>query len=339
MLTYYVMGAKMMGADVDGEMRSDEYFFQIDGPKSLEILEDACQCDLHDIAFARNKTVECCGTPMTVHRLGMSGCLAYEVHGSTEHFDTIYAKLRESVEKFGGRPQGISAYGIVNHTPGGYPNQMQHYIYAVFESEDENWLGFAKQYCMVMPPYGSAAAEDWSPFYVTPYEIGWGNLVSLKKEADFPGKVALAAIKEGKHRVCVTLEWDADDCADVFRSQIDGSEQPYDPQMLYPTSLCDSENGSGAGLTRGDKVMAGDECVGIAVGRTFAYYERRMISLAWVNQDMAAEGTKLEVSWCSAKYPREKRIKATVARFPYYDGDLRNETCDVMEMVPERPYL
>jgi hypothetical protein len=31
--------------------------------------------------------------------------------------------------------------------------------------------------------------------------------------------------------------------------------------------------------------------------------------------------------------------KATVARFPYYDGDLRNETFDVMKVVPERPYL
>ncbi len=332
-LQYYVEKAKAEGLDVDGQYRTDEYFFQIDGPKSLEILEDACQCDLHDIKFARNKTVQCCGTPMTVHRLGMSGCLAYEVHGSTDNFDVVYSKLRETVEKYGGRPQGVASYGIVNHTPGGYPNQLQHYCYAFFEGSDTDFQEFAKKYCIIFPTYGSAW-KDQEAYYVTPYEIGWGNLVKFDK-CDYQGKQALEAAKDAEHRVCVTLEWNAEDCADVFMSQISGTDvEPYDNQILYPSVLTDSENG--AMRVRGDYVMDGDKVVGLASGRTFAYYERRMISLAWVQPQYAAEGTELAVDWSSEKFPHKKMIRVKVAKFPYFDGEWRNETCDVDKMVPKR---
>ena len=44
---------KTSGMDVEGEdITGREYFIQIAGEKSLEILEEACQCDLHDIEFA-----------------------------------------------------------------------------------------------------------------------------------------------------------------------------------------------------------------------------------------------------------------------------------------------
>ena len=36
-------------------MTEKEYFIQIAGEKSLEILEDAFQSDLHDIKFARHQ--------------------------------------------------------------------------------------------------------------------------------------------------------------------------------------------------------------------------------------------------------------------------------------------
>ena len=118
---YYVMAS---GMDVQGEYVNDEYFFQIDGPKSLEILEKACQCDLHDIKFARNKKVKINGTDMLVHRLGMSGALAYEVHGKAKDAEVAYTRIREVLEEFGGKLQGFMNYPIINHTVGGYPNRF-----------------------------------------------------------------------------------------------------------------------------------------------------------------------------------------------------------------------
>ena len=50
---------------------------------------------------------------------------------------------------------------------------------------------------------------------------------------EFTGKAALAEIAENPPRTVVTLEWDADDIADVYRSQFRGlDEEPCMPLDL-----------------------------------------------------------------------------------------------------------
>lgn len=319
-LQYYVMTS---GLEVQGEYVQDEYFFQIDGPKSLEILEEATHTDLHDIKFAKNKKVQICGTEMTVHRLGMSGCLAYEVHGKAENGEMVYTKIREVLEAHGGKPQGIGSYGIINHTTAGYPNQMQHYIYPYGEGDPE--LGKFMERCSIpLTPYGSNSqyAEDYS---VYPYDIGWGYLVNFNH--DFIGKEALLNIKENQPRKVVTLEWNADDVAEVFASNFRGKDvEPYDP--IDPPTDGDMIKM----LLRGDQVLKDGVKIGMAVGRTWAYYERRMISLAYIKPEYTQEGTEVSVLWGDVGHP-QKEIRAKVAQFPYYNEEYRNETFDV-EKIP-----
>ena len=316
------------GLDVQGEYVDDEYFYQIDGPKSLEILEEACECNLHDIKFAKNKTVTCCGHEMTVHRLGMSGALAYEVHGSADTAEEVYCKLLEVTKKYGGMPLGSYNYSILNHTPGGYPNQLQHYPYALLTS-GEQLADFAKKYCMLFPLRGSAMND---PLYceVTPYDVGWGNRINFNH--DFMGKEALMKIKEERNfKKAVTLEWNTEDVGDVFMSQFRGQdEEPYD--QIDCISALDSYETFGIHC---DYVEKDGEKIGFASGRTYAFYERRMISLAFIDPKYAEEGTEVEVIWGEPGH-RVKRIRATVARFPYYNGEYRNETCDVDALIPKR---
>ena len=320
-LQYYV---ETSGLDVKGEYCPDEYFFQIDGPKSLEILEKACQCDLHDIKFAQNKKVSICGTEMVVHRLGMSGALAYEVHGAAKDAEIAYTRIREVLEEFGGKPQGVRNYGILNHTPGGYPNQLQHYAYALLTS-DPGLAEFAKKACWLMPLDGSALADP-EMFYVTPYDVGWGYLVNF--DHDFMGKEALAKIKENPPKKPVTLEWNTEDVGDVFMSQFRGRDvEPYD-RIEQHSVLSDAGNVA----IRADLVYADGKKIGIASGRTFAYYERRMISLGFIDKAYAEEGQEVIVLWGTPGHP-QKEIRATVARFPYYNGEFRNETFDT-EKIP-----
>ncbi|SDF54556.1 aminomethyltransferase family protein [Marvinbryantia formatexigens] len=321
-LEYYVTTS---GLDVQGTYVQDEYFFQIDGPKSLEILEEATQTDLHDIKFAKNKKVQICGTEMTVHRLGMSGCLAYEVHGKAEYGEKVYTKIRDVLESYGGRPQGIGSYGIINHTTAGYPNQMQHFLYPYEECNPE--LGaFMKQRSMPLTPYGSNSdyIED---YYVYPYDIGWGYLINYNH--DFIGKEALLKVKSNQPRKVITLEWNADDVADVFASNFRGKDvEPYD-SIETPT-----DGDMIHMLLRGDQVLKNGQKIGMAVGRTWAYYERRMISLAYIKPEFAIEGEEVVVLW-GDKGHRQKEIRAKVAPFPYYNGDFRNETFDT-EKIPRR---
>ena len=314
------------GMDVQGEYHDDEYFYQIDGPKSLEILEEACECDLHDIRFARNKTVKICGTDITVHRLGMSGALAYEVHGRAEDSEIAYKRILEVLRKYGGKQQGAYNYAVVNHTPAGYPNQNIHFNYALHTS-GKTLDEFALKYCMNFPLIGSASVE---PEFceVTPYDVGWGYLVNFNH--DFVGKEALMKAKEEKRRVPVTLEWNTEDVADVFASQFRGQDvEPYD-KLDCVTGQNDLET---VGV-RCDYVLAGDQIIGYASGRTYAYYERRMISLAFINPAFAQEGTELAINWSHPGGP-VKMIRAIVARFPYYNGEYRNETFDT-EKIPHR---
>jgi aminomethyltransferase (EC 2.1.2.10) len=57
-----------------------------------------------------------------------------------------------------------------------------------------------------------------------------------------------------------------------------------------------------------------------------------MISLAFVEKDYAIEGKELIVIWGTAE-TSQLEIRATVAPFPYYNEEYRNETFDV-EKIP-----
>ena len=84
--------------------------------------------------------------------------------------------------------------------------------------------------------------------------------------------------------------------------------------------------------------MVGDEQVGVSQGRCIDYYTNQFVSLGFVAEECAAVGSKLEVLW-GEPGGSQYRVKATVAPIPLYSGEWRNETRDVMAMIPERPYL
>jgi glycine cleavage system aminomethyltransferase T len=316
--------------DVKGEYINDEYFFQIDGPKSLEILEKACHCDLHDLKFAQNTKIQICGTDMVVHRLGMSGALAYEVHGAAKDAEIAYTKIREALEEFGGKLQGIRNYSMVTHTVGGYPNQRANFIYPLFTG-DPGLADFSRKNGMFFCLAGSASDKEENIF-VTPYDVGWGYLVNF--DHDFMGKSALQKISQNPPNKTVTLEWNADDVADVFKSQFQGKDvQPYDPIEHHSNS---SDVTAYQETDRADYVQVNGKNIGVATGKTYAYYEQKMVSLACIAKEYAKEGTDVIVLWGTPGHP-QKEIRAKVVRFPYFNEEYRNETFDVNK-IP-RPYF
>lgn len=313
------------GLDVKGQYAQDEYFFQIDGPKSLEILEKATQTDIHDLKFGGSKQVKICDTDMVVYRLGMSGALAYEVHGAAENAEIAFKKLREVLFEFGGKLQGARNYVTVLHTPGGYPNQFQHFWYPFMTSGQ----GLAEFCSRGAPPmrYVGSASDNEENFFATPYDLGWGNLVYFDK-GDFTGREALLGISKNVKRTMVTLEWNTEDVGDVFMSQFRGPDvKPYE-QIEHISTLSDASQGS---KMRGDYVFADGEKIGVATGKTYAFFERKMISLASIDKEYAVEGIDVIVLWGTSGYP-QKNIRAKVARFPYYNGEYRNETFDVKKI-------
>lgn len=311
--------------NIQGEYKNDEFFFQLDGPKSLEILEEAAQSDLHHIKFAHNSKASIAGCSVVVHRLGMSGALAYEIHGDMENVEPVYQRLREVLFKYDGRLQGFRNYCTVNHTTAGYPNQNIHFLYPYFHSGPD----LAEWAASVHPnqSYIGSAADDINNVFCTPYDVGWGYLVNFDHE--FMGKEALLRIKTSQPYKMVTLEWNSEDVADVFESQFRGPETAMYEPIEYFSGFDDMSQQFAVHI---DYVLKDGAKIGVASGKTYAYHEHRMISLAKIAPSFAQEGQEVTVLWGADPYPK-KEIRAKVARFPYFNEEYRNETYDV-EKIP-----
>ncbi len=321
-LAYYV---DTLGMDVQGKWVYDEFFFQLDGPKSLEILEHACGESLHDLKFAQNKVVTIAGTATTVQRLGMSGCLAYEFHGDMSKAEDVYAAVVEAGQAYGIRRLSIPNY-CRNHTQAGYPNQWIHYAFPILDQGEE----FAKaitgnegctnpKYKAITYQFFGSAADDPENAFVTPYDVDWGYLINY--DHDFIGKKALLEISKNPARKVVTLEWNAEDIGKVYASQFMGTE-------VEPGEDIISTGDGGEQPFVMSKVMCDGEMIGVASGRAKDFYHRRMISLAFLKKEYAIEGKELIVVW-GTNPETQMEIRAKVAQFPYYNEEMRNERFDV----------
>lgn len=318
---YLSYAIEQSGYDIQGKnVSGDVYMYQLGGPKSLEIVEAACGEDLHDIPFAGHRTAKIAGKDVMILRIGMAGALAYEVHGRFEDREVVYNALLEAGNPYGIRKLGRQAYWNT-HTENGFPQYTIHFFYA--------WETAPGMVCNTRA--GSTTRQtgsydpDYRHRYVNPYELGWGFCVNLNH--DFLGRDALKKIKESKHREMRTLVWNPDDVVDVYRSQFDKGEPYFTMEGPEDAPKLDE-----VWDYRMDQILDGDKCVGVSSGRCFSWYYRDMISLAIIDPEYAELGTEIEVLWGNPG-TRQKRIRATVSRFPYYNEPYRNEKFDV-EQIP-----
>lgn len=189
---------------------------------------------------------------------------------------------------------------------------------------------------MLRPRLWGSLGADLGRRYVTPFDVGWENRIHWDHE--FPGKAALAEVAADPPRTVVTLEWNADDVADVYRSQFAGPEagEPYMPldrsgpsDVLPDAGIPDPVTGLPLAKDyHADLVLAasGTE-IGFSAGRIESATYRRMISLGFIARSHASPGTEVTVIWGDPG-TRQKSIRATVARFPYLLAE-RNEAIDV----------
>ncbi|MDO5120376.1 MAG: hypothetical protein Q4D48_09865, partial [Coriobacteriales bacterium] len=107
---YSLFPVIMSGAYDVQMMPLNRFIFQVDGPKSLQIIESAFKADFHDLKFAQNKYVDVDGDEIFVHRLGMSGALAYEIQGDESAADKVFDLVVEAGKKLDMKTLGIRQY-------------------------------------------------------------------------------------------------------------------------------------------------------------------------------------------------------------------------------------
>jgi len=325
-----------VGEDLTGR----RFLFQVAGPRSLEILERAVGADLHDIEFGRHRLATIGPATVRVFRLGMAGSLAYEVHGDAAHGQDVFNAIWEAGRGYGLQKLGQVAY-MLNHTEDGFPQANYHFPYPWYEDP-----GFAA-YLDARPGAGwmhyrprlyGSTGDDMKARYVTPFDTGWENRIHW--DHDFVGKQALVEMAKAPRRTVVTLEWNTEDVVDVYASQF-RDEEPYEPisdrpnDIRYDPGTLDQTTGQIRAFTyHADKVLKDGREIGFSSGRAVSQTYRRMISLGFIERDLAKLGTEVTVVWGSPGW-RQKEIRATVARFPYLQVE-RNDQVDVGK-IPRLP--
>jgi glycine cleavage system aminomethyltransferase T len=299
--------------DVSGEDLSGKTFlFQVAGPQSLAVLESATADSLRDIEFLwhRPSSIPHEGRtiPVRVFRLGVARTLAYEVHGHIEDALDVYRAIQERGEQFGIQRIGMQVYGM-HHTEGGFAQSYLHFLPAY--TEDPDFMAFldggADAYMRDLPGSAGTVLEKR---YANPAELGWAHMIKFDHE--FVGRAALERIVTEPHRRIVTLEWNQDDVVEIFSSQFNANDDEFMDFAANPIWTAHNS------VVFSDDVVAGDDLVGISSGRVFSYFYRQMLSLALLKPEHAQIGDEVDVIW-GRPGNRSKRIRATVARFPYLD--------------------
>lgn len=296
------------------DITKEHFVFQLAGPRSLEILENAAQEDLHDIKFMTMRESKIAGHKVLVLRMGMGGTLSYEVHGTIEASRDVYNRIVEVGQEYELRKMGSLTY-VCNHTENGYPQQPAHFPmawqqepeFAEYLSTTGGWFN-----ALDAAPRGTYS-RDINDLFKNPMELGWSYMVKFNHE--FPGREALEKIAEKGYRKMVTLRWEPEDIVDIYRSQLEKGE-PYKP-LEFPVNYDDA--GVMGNLVPVYRVTDDSgKTIGCSMWQVYTYYYRDVISLCCIDEEFAAEGTEVQIEWGEWD-GRKKMVKAYVSRFPYLD--------------------
>ena len=312
----YLTGLQSQKYQVEYTTRKT-FIFQFSGPLSLTILEKATQTDLHDLKFLHFRPVTIPGidTQLEVCRIGMSGTLAYEIHGYDEFGPAVYDVIYSIGKAMGMKRMGWKNYTI-NHTFGGFPQMTVNFELALYQDP-----GFRANAPFPMVCSGSADPEDMRARFRSVVECDWAWMAKFDHE--FVGRKALEEELASPKRKLVSLEFNADDLADVYRSQF--TDTPY-KRIEHPVAEPQPCGGHQDYVTDTD-----GNIIGISSVPTFSAHFHAMISHAIIDIDKAAEGSEVLVQWGDYG-KRIKNLRAKICKFPYIHGVEDNRTYDVSKV-------
>lgn len=291
------------------------YHLQLEGPNARHVFEEAIEGEMPDIPFFRMAKVRIAGCNVYVLRHGMAGHLGVELSGPYTECARVRDRLLAIGEKYGLRRSGTKAqYSALGES--GWFGYAMPAIYTDPELADyrrwlpaDSWEGRSQL-------GGSLVLPRIEDYYVTPWDLNVDKL--LKFDHDFIGREALAEMaKRTDHRRKVTLVWNAEDVSRIYASLLEpGLPCKY---MELPKSSYSFQHYDEVRDVQGD-LVGFSKYVGYTVN------EAKFLSVAVVDQDLAAPGTEVVVTWGEpgggSRKPgverhRQTTVRATVAPNPY----------------------
>ncbi|MES2209844.1 MAG: aminomethyltransferase family protein [Chloroflexota bacterium] len=251
----------------------------LQGPFARAVLEAATGESFADLGYFRRRGATLAGAAIDVSRTGYTGDLGYEVWIPAEHAAAAWDALMDAGAAYGIRPAGMLALDVVRLEAGLILLEVDYTSARHALNPDQNY---------------------------SPYEIGLGRLVDLRK-ADFVGKLALereaAATGPKRRLVGLTLDWY-------------GIEGLYSAQDL-PPAISASVDRSSKPVFAPRGAPRGGAQVGKVTSLGWSPILKQAIGLASVPSTYDAPGSKLQVEWTVEG--RRGRVEATVVPLPFLD--------------------
>jgi glycine cleavage system aminomethyltransferase T len=284
------------------------YRYELQGPTAGPLMAKVTGAPLPEVKFFAMTEFAIAGHQVRALRHGMAGRPGFELFGPWADGDDVLRAILTAGEEFGLVRAGAKAYSTANLESGWIPTAVP----AIFGPE---LLGYREwvDATALGSLGGSMASADVTDYYVTPYDIGYGRTV--KFDHDFLGRAALERIAGGPHREKVTLVWNPEDLAAVFRSLCEpGTPGKY---LELPKSRY--------AFFQVDTVLHNGSVAGMSLDLGYIANEQAFVSLATVDAAVSAPGTEVTVLWGetpnsgkpTVERHRQMAVRATVAPAPY----------------------
>ena len=292
------------------------YRYQIQGPNAWKILEKLNGGPLPEIKFFNMDYINIKGRKVRALRHGMAGAPGLEIWGPYEEREEIREAILEAGQEFGIVPVGSRAYPSNTLESGWIPSPLP----AVYTGDKmkpyREWLK-ADSYEANASIGGSFVSGNIEDYYFTPWDLGYGPLV--KFDHDFIGREALEQKAKEKHRRKVTLALEDEDVAKVIASQF-GRDNERGKFIEFPSAVYS--------MHPYDRVVLGSKTVGVSTWIGYSSNERKMLTLAVVDPEVAEPGAQVTLIWGeenggtmkpTVEPHRQMEIRATVSPVPYVE--------------------
>jgi aminomethyltransferase len=264
------------GYDIAIEDSTDEIAaLSIQGPNSRSVLNEALNDSIDDLRYFWVRRGLIGDAEVQVSRTGYTGDLGFEVWVRNADALNVYDTIVSAGEGYGLLPAGLDAMDMTRIEAGYILKGVDYYN---------------AKYCLI---------EERKS---TPYELGLGWMVHLKRDV-FNGQAALRREKKtGSKRLLVGLDIDWDEHEALFSELGLPIEIPI-AAWRVPIPVFDG----------------GGKQIGYANSGTWSPTLKKNLALATVSPDYGKPGSKVKFE-VTVEYERRK-VSATVVKKPFFDPE------------------
>jgi aminomethyltransferase len=244
----------------------------LQGPNALRILQNIVDVKLGQLKFFRLTQGKIGQIPVIISRTGYTGDLGYEIWLDTAHAEHVWDILMEHGRNFGIKPAGMFALDVARLEAG---------------------------FILLEVDYGSVEKALIPSQKYSPFEIGLGWTVDLKKEHFIGSKALREENQRGPSRQIVGLEFDLPAYERLFQKV--GLPPPI-PLMAWRGTV---------------PIYHEDNQAGHATTGGWSPTLKKYIALATIKTEHAKLGNRLQME-TTVEHQR-KTSSVTVVKLPFFD--------------------